>query len=329
MQRLMDQFATLFDLDHRVGGVRLGDLIGQAIGRIEERALPDWGSPGPAGHYESEGGTALDFHYLPHLFPGMELDLRLAHQLQFHMLPREVPPGAPVSIAAVLESYCHLSGDLFGWEILADGQFLIWIVDLSGHGVQAGLASAVLKVLIDNLRQRSRVGSLAAELNEIFIRCLRADKGNLFATGFFLALSPEGVGSYTSAGHPPLLWRRRDGRIEELPSTGLPIGMFPGLSYPARTVRLEPGDTLLFYTDGVVETMNDRDEPFGFDRLRAFLAAQSDTSPRPLTERLYRTIAAHQDMARLDDDVTFVAARVTLDGSGGRGEQPALPPPVP
>jgi sigma-B regulation protein RsbU (phosphoserine phosphatase) len=309
MRRLLDDFATLFDLDTVVGGDRLGDLVLDTIGELEDLALPDWGTAGPPGELRSVRGSALDFHYAPHLFPGMETRLRLAHKLQFHMLPRSVPPGAPLSIAAVLESYCHLSGDLCGGETLADGQFLIWIVDVSGHGVRAGLASAILKVLVDHLRRRGRVDSLVAELNGTFGGCLREDKGNLFATAFFLVLSGAGEATYASAGHPPMLVRRANGAIEELGSTGLPLGMFPDCLPSAARVRLDAGDVLLLYTDGVVETVGRDGELFGLDRVRTILAPDVD-GPRALTSDLYRAIADHQDMAHLNDDVTFVAARV-------------------
>jgi sigma-B regulation protein RsbU (phosphoserine phosphatase) len=309
MKRLLATFAAEFDLDHPVRGTRLGDLIERAVEDLERRDFPDWGLPGPGDQVETRSAGELDFHYLPHLFPGMDPDLRLAHKLQFSMLPREVPPGAPVSIAAVLESYCHLSGDLFGWEMLADGRFLLWIVDVSGHGVRAGLASAVLKVLIDNLRQRGRVAMLARELNDIFVACLREKSTSLFVTACFLAMSSDGSACYTSAGHPPVLLRRRNARIEELPSTDIPLGMFENHRYSSRDLFIEPGDTMLLYTDGVVETVDEKGEFFGLDHLRGFVRSET-RPPRALTAALYRRIAAHQDMKRLNDDVTFVAARM-------------------
>ena len=312
MRRLLDDFATLFDLDTVVAGDRLGDLVLRKIDDLEGLALPDWGSVGPPGELRSVRGSSLDFHYTPHLFPEMETRLRLAHKLQFHMLPRSVPPGSPLAIAAVLESYCHLSGDLFGWENLSDDKFLIWIVDVSGHGVRAGLASAILKVLVDHLRQRGRVDALVAELNGTFGGCLREDKGNLFATGFFMVLAGDGSASYASAGHPPMLLRRAAGSIEELGSTGLPIGMLPDCRPAAMSIRLAPGDTLLLYTDGVVETVGEDGELFGVDRVRSILVPEID-GPRSLTAELFRSIAEHQDMAHLNDDVTFVAARMKAD----------------
>ena len=94
-----------------------------------------------------------------------------------------------------------------------------------------------------------------------------------------------------------------------LRSNGLPIGMFPDCRPAATEARLGPGDMLLLYTDGVIETEGSGGELFGLERVRGHLAPGHD-GPRSLTADLYRAIADHQDMARLSDDVTFVAARM-------------------
>jgi sigma-B regulation protein RsbU (phosphoserine phosphatase) len=164
-------------------------------------------------------------------------------------------------------------------------------------------------VLIDNLRQRGRVAMLARELNDIFVACLREETSSLFMTAHFLALSSDGSACYTSAGHPPVLLRRRNARIEELPSTDIPLGLFGNHAYSSRDLVIEPGDTMLLYTDGVVETVNESGEFFGLDRLRDFVRSET-RSPRALAAALYRRIATHQDMKKLDDDVTFLAVRM-------------------
>lgn len=307
MKRLLADFAELFDLDYRIRGIRVGELIEQVVVDLDEHPQPDWGTPGPATEMASESGRFVKFYYIPHLFPGMELKLRLAHKLQFHLLPRNVPPGAPLSVAAVLESYCHLSGDLFGWEMLPDGKFLIWIVDLAGHGVQAGLASAMLKVIIDNLSERGRVSSLVAEVNAALNRCARSE--SLFATGFFLVIDEDGTASYASAGHPAVLVRGRNGDLSELRSNSGPIGIFPDQRYVAEQVRLSPGETLLFYTDGLLEAFDSDGEQFGIERVRRVLGEARDL-PEDITGALYGAVASHQDMAKLDDDITFLAARL-------------------
>jgi sigma-B regulation protein RsbU (phosphoserine phosphatase) len=226
-----------------------------------------------------------------------------------------VPSGAPVDVAAVLESYCHLSGDLFGWKMLRDGKFLVWIVDMSGHGVQAGLASAVLRVLVDNLRERSRVGRLVTELNRTLEGCVREEHYGLHATAFFLAIDREGRASYCSAGHPPVLVRRADGRIEKLEAGEKPIGLFRDTRYEAVSIELAREDIVLMYTDGLVETVGRDGEPFGVGRLREVLSGRFDR-PEAVTGAIYREITARQNVDELEDDITFLAMKIGPDADG-------------
>jgi serine phosphatase RsbU (regulator of sigma subunit) len=309
VQRLLRSFDGIFELDHRVGDRALRELVVDMLRGIDANPLPDWGTPADRERLAEEAGPFVRFCYRPHLFPGMAEPLRLAHKLQFHLLPQELPPGAPVEVAAVLESYCHLSGDLFGWEVLRDGRFLMWILDVAGHGVRAGLCSAVVKLLVDRARGRSDVGALLGALNRSLYDCREPGHENLFATGFFLALDPDGGGVYGSAGHPPQLIRRRDGSLEELPSTSLPLGAFRDTAFPARTLRLEAGDALLLYTDGVIESSDEEGEPFGLGRLRTLFAEDFD-APEAMTARIYRVVGKRQDLTRLEDDITFFVARL-------------------
>ena len=124
----MADFDRLFDLDLDVSGRSLRTCLEEAIVDLDARALPDWATQGPALEPATERLEAVRFRYLPHLFPEMDLKLRLAHKLQFHLLPRDLPPGSGIRVSAVLESYCHMSGDLFGWERVDGDQVLVWIV---------------------------------------------------------------------------------------------------------------------------------------------------------------------------------------------------------
>lgn len=309
MKRLLDDFAARFDLEHRVRGVRLAELIDRFDVDLDDSPLEDWGTPGPADDVASVSQGPVDLHYVPHLFPGMDLKLRLAHRLQYHLLPAVVPVEAPVSISAVLESYCHLSGDLFGWEMLADGNFLIWILDVSGHGVETGLASAVLKVIMDSLCDQGNVDDRVGELNEALSQCVRPGRRTLFATGFFMTLAADGTARFCSAGHPPVLVTGPERTLRELSSNARPIGLFQDQRYVADETRITPDEALFLYTDGLIELTTRSGEQFGLQRLREFLqGAQGE--PRVLTESLYQTISRDHDMAKLDDDVTFVAAQL-------------------
>jgi len=308
MRRLLADFDALFDLTYCVGDTPLGDLLERTLSELE---LPrqNWGTEGQREELFSETGRFVSFYYRPHLFPGMDLKLRLAHELQYRLLPRELPPGSPVSIAAVLESYCHLSGDLFGWETLRDGRFLIWIADMAGHGVRAGLASAMLRVLIGNLSQRSQVSLFVSELNRVFHDCIRPMHSSLYTTVFVMTLDRSGHAVYCSAAHPPILVRRAGGEIEELASLGRPVGLFADTSYRSRELRLESGACVLLYTDGLVEATGWDNEPFGQQRLRGLLVNKVG-GPQELTEAIYDEITSRQNIDKLEDDVTFLAVNL-------------------
>lgn len=308
MRRLLQDFDTVFDLSYPVGSSRLGELVERMVTGLDAPSQ-NWGAEGQREKVFAESGHFVSFFYRPHLFPGMEPKMRLAHELQFKTLPQDLPRDAPVSISAVLESYCHLSGDSFGWELLRDGKFLIWIVDMAGHGVRAGLASAMLKVLIDHVRDRSRVASLMGELNRTLSGCIRREHQGLFATAFFMAFDRNGSAVYGSAAHPPVLLRRSSGEIEELRALDRPIGLFSDTTYRSREVRLDPGDTVFLYTDGLVEATGRDGESFGLDRLRG-LVGREFKNPEELTRAVYISVAERQDLDRLDDDVTFLAAKL-------------------
>ena len=287
MRRLLEDFDDLFDLTYPVGDTPLGELLERTVSGFEQ-PCQTWGTEGQREKVFSESGRFVSFYYRPHLFPGMDLKLRLAHELQYRLLPRDLPPASPVSIAAVLESYRHLSGDLFGWEMLRDGKLLIWIADMAGHGVRAGLASAVLRLLIGSLPRRSQVGPFISELNRVFHDCIRPEHGALYATVFIMTLDRSGRAVYCSAGHPPILVRRAGGEIEELAPLDRPVA--------------------LLYTDGLVEATGRDNEPFGRQRLRGLLVKTGD--PRELTKAIYQEITSRQDIDKLEDDVTFLAVNL-------------------
>ena len=308
MRRLLTSFDRVFDGDHPVAGERLRDAMTAVLDAVEVGEMPEFGSEGDTEFVASKSDGFVRFNYRPHLFPGMDETLRLAHQLQFHLLPRDIPADAPVDVAAVLESYCHLSGDLFGWERLAEGRFLIWIADLAGHGIGAGLCAAVLKVLVARAKERGDVARLAAELDRDLHACKRPGYEALYATAFFMVFESDGSASYCSAGHPPALLRRDDGSIEKLEPTSMPIGLIPGQSFKAQNVTLQRGDALLLYTDGLIETTDKEGNMFGAERVHDLFAAPFQR-PEEMTARIYGELSSRQDLPRLDDDVTFIVSR--------------------
>lgn len=303
---LLERLGNSFDVEFPVSGRSLAQHLERVISEALTEQVPAWGEPGGRLRLDRITDGALTFLYRPHLFPGMDDALRLGHLAQFQSLPRRLPAKAPVAVAAMLESYCHLSGDLFGWRETEDGGFLLWLVDASGHGVRAGFASLVLRLLLDETDLRRPLPELLGILEQRFLAARNAsDRRPLYATGLFLRFAPGGSLSFLSAGHPPVLVRAVDGSLRELGPTCRPIGLLPPMNAEAHEVQLEPDDVALLYTDGLLEAGDVESRPFGAERLERALRDAGGGLPQ-IAAAIYGAVAQHHDLTRLDDDLTFL-----------------------
>jgi sigma-B regulation protein RsbU (phosphoserine phosphatase) len=114
------------------------------------------------------------------------------------------------------------------------------------------------------------------------------------------------------AGHPPVYHRSgRTGEVVELGTSGLPLGMVPEAEYRSTTVALEPGDVLVFYTDGMYETQNREGELYGFERLQEIIReVGSEGSAAEVIERLFAEVVGFRGTLQQEDDMTSVVVRV-------------------
>ena len=302
---LLHLLSESFLLDERIAGNRLGDLLAETIRDAGRRPLPDLGQAGDRYTVRRDVDEPLTFLYRPHLFPDMDEALRLGHAVQYHLLPRELPPDTPVDAGAVLESYCHLSGDLFGWRGESNGKLTLWLIDVSGHGVRAGFAAVVMKLLLAEMDPGLPLTEIPRQLENRFQAARNPDDSTfLYATGAFLRIADDGGIDYVSAGHQPLLMCREDGTVESLDATGMPIALIPGERWEGGETRLAKGDTLLLFSDGLVELRNDVEEEFGVDRVADVLRRGGPASE--IGENLLRAIEDFHDLERLDDDLSLI-----------------------
>ena len=298
-----------FRLDAEVGGRPLGELLERTVRDAAASEPVIFGTPGDAGELHSTSQGPTHFFYRPHLFPGMDPSLRLGHMVQVHLLPRELPPDSPVEAAAMLESYCHLSGDLFGWRAAGDGGLTLWLLDVSGHGIRAGFAAVVLKLLLADIDTGLGLWELAIELERRFLAIRHPDdRAALYATGVLLRIAADGSVVYLSAGHPPVLVRRAGGSIDRLEATTVPLALLPELDAEEASSELMPGETLLACSDGLLELARSDGEVFGLDRTAAVLGS-GDGRPTRVLADLAGAIASFHDLSRLDDDLSFIALR--------------------
>jgi sigma-B regulation protein RsbU (phosphoserine phosphatase) len=128
-----------------------------------------------------------------------------------------------------------------------------------------------------------------------------------FVTMFLFLLNPRGAGRFISAGHNPIyLFRSASGRIEELVSTAGILGIFETATFPSCPFRLDKGDILVVYSDGVTDAQNEREEMFGEKRLLDIIQQEAPSGSGALEQKLLRGIEGFTQGVPQTDDITFV-----------------------
>lgn len=272
-------------------------------------ALQNVGDAGPAGgqfalfHIASVAGLVLLI--VLELADRIQVrdELEVARQLQRDLLPVEAPAVPGWDFAFSYRTANTIGGDYYDFLPARDGRLALVIGDASGHGIAAGLlmaiASSSLKLAIDTDPAPSAVARFVN-------RALLASGGQrAFMTLFYGLLDPgSGTMTYVLAGHPYPMARRVDGSVEELGRGGLPLGLREGVDSPTGEFVIAPGEQLLLYTDGFVETLDPAGADFGFDRLRRALALGG--SAGTVHDRIVREVTAFQGDRPAHDDRSLV-----------------------
>jgi len=242
----------------------------------------------------------------------MSCDMELARQIQRALLPA-VPPIAPgVRCAGRWVPAAHVGGDYYDFFPREDGSLDTVIADVSGHSVGAALIMTEARSVI---RTQARSGgspaAIVGSLNETLYDDLT--RAELFITMFYASYRPASrILTYASAGHnPPLLYRRAEGGCQELDAEGLILGVRPQVAFEEREVRLEPGDLLFFYTDGITESDDGRGELFGVGRLCSILTSRHGDEPEAIINAVLAELAAFTGGRPPADDICMVAVKIT------------------
>jgi sigma-B regulation protein RsbU (phosphoserine phosphatase) len=247
----------------------------------------------------------------------LDEEMRLAGEIQRALRPRDVQSVPGIEFETLIRPCREVGGDY--WDVIPRSigdRWWIVVADVSGKGASAGLIAANLQSYLWSRRaDRRSLTGIVAEGNELLLRLAGGVK---YATMVLLDWNP-GTGwlHWVNAGHPPMLLRR-GGRVTALGATGPPVGLLEDQIYPMRRSRLRPGDTLLMYTDGVLEAGLERDaEEFGVDRIRSCLKASDGC--RGAVDLLSEAVLAHLAGTPPGDDITVVCARCTAVGAGYTG----------
>jgi phosphoserine phosphatase RsbU/P len=239
-------------------------------------------------------------------------ELRIARDIQLGILPADVSActrGTGLDIHAALEPAREVGGDLYEVLRTEDGQVIVVVGDVSGKGIPAALFMAVTMTLVRTMARQ------AARPEEIVLRVSDAlaaqNPRDMFVTLFCAVFGPEkGKVTCASAGHPsPVLLRPGDAPSLPLASTAMAAGIFPGMGVESRELELRPGDTLVFYTDGVTEAFNAEGVQFGEGGLTEHLAREPGASAAETVAGVVGAVRRHAGGHPQSDDITVVAVR--------------------
>jgi sigma-B regulation protein RsbU (phosphoserine phosphatase) len=243
----------------------------------------------------------------------LEKELALARDLQKSLLPSNLPSGEEVEIATLFEPSAAIGGDYYDVlrlddRVSGDGMLAIFIADVSGHGLSAGLRMAMLKaalsVLVDETRDPEEI---LRRLDDV----VRANGERRFFVTATLSLIDFAAGrlEIINAGHPPT-YLMRGGKATEILLPGSPLGGL-GRTYGRTSLALEPGDLLAWLSDGLIEATNEAGEPFGYENVVRTLSGEAGLAATPdeLRDRLVTAVARHAGGQPPSDDRTMLVLR--------------------
>ncbi len=238
----------------------------------------------------------------------IERELELATQIQRNFLPREDPDVPGYDISGRARACCHVGGDYYDFLRLGEGRWGLVIADVSGSGVSAALLMASVRAALHaEARAGGGLPELASRLNE-FVH--QSSEASGFISFFYGELeASSGRFRFFNAGHNPPLLLRRDASVEMLVGTGLCLGMFAGSVFEAREIRLEPGDTLCLYTDGITESRAADKQEFGEEGLLGILRESGALPAGEIVERIFEATARFSGCAEPNDDATVVLVK--------------------
>ena len=245
----------------------------------------------------------------------LQSELEIAREVQVRMFPREAPKLSTLEVLGVCRPAQVVSGDFYDYIQLSPSRIALAFGDVSGKGISAALVMATLHSIVRtqlSLLARSN-GEFALSTAELVARTNRQlhtdTSDDKFATLFFAGYDErENLLSYSNAGHlPPLLIR--GGEIQQLEVTGMVAGAFPESTYESQQLELQPGDTLVAFTDGLTEPENAYEEGFGEERFREAILRHCDLPTREMIAAVMQEVTDWTGESSLQDDMTMLVAK--------------------
>ncbi len=240
----------------------------------------------------------------------LQKELALAAQIQKDFLPKTNPVCDRLDIAWTFIPCNQVGGDYYDFISIDDCRLALIVADVSGKGISAALLMASLRAaLIAEVGPQFQLKAAAAKLND-FVFASAAT--NRFISCFVCDLNmTTGELRYVNAGHNPPIIISKDGKVRRLDPTGFCLGMFPSVSYEVEQVKIEKGETVVLYTDGITDTRNSLNQEFGEDKLIGLLKKNAKKPAAEIISKLNNELGTFSSGVDPFDDMTLIVLKRT------------------
>jgi len=300
-----------------IASVFLGSAISRPIKVLEEAmkrvSAGDLNANVEIPTRDEIGTLARTFNYMTEGLREKEKlkkEFLIAREVQNNLLPDKMPKHGRIEVATYFEPATEVGGDFYDYLDISEDRLGVIVGDVSGHGMSAGLLMAITKSCIHTqIHYEYDIDHIMTSMNNIL---LGLSEPRSMVTLFFSVLDLEKLTiEFSDAGHPfTYLIRGNKPEVIPLEAISYPLGIKPDLQFSARKMKLLPGDYLLYYSDGIVEALDEEGAVFGYDRLEDILKAKAYDTPEELLDTLITEVRIHIGSAEQFDDMTAVVIRI-------------------
>ena len=239
-------------------------------------------------------------------------ELGIANQMQQSILPKRFPKGNNFEITAVMKAARNVGGDFFDIVSLSDNKYGISVADVSDKGVPAAMFMMSSRTLLKGAAIGKRAPN---EVLEEVNRLLTEDnEAGMFVTMIYGIFDPQnGHFDYCLGGHNPILLQRPNGTAEFLEAnSGVALGMFDTIGFHTNSIKLNPGEKIIMFTDGITEAMNSGMELYGEERLAKLVAENPTLNVNLLSQKIISSVQEFTGDQAQTDDITCII--LSFDG---------------
>jgi len=246
-------------------------------------------------------------------------DMEIAERIQMSLLPSKPPDIAGLDLAGKCVPALNVGGDYFDYLPVSKDELAIVIADVSGHNIVATLGIAATRgVLRSEIMRNRSAGGVLTRTNRVIYEDLSA--AELFISTFYAVFNRRtGVLTYANGGHnPPFIYHADKGRCATINADGMLLGVLNEVEFEERRIKINPGDILVLYTDGITEATDRNRKQFGEARLQRIIKKNHTLSGQQILDEVFRQVYNHSAGMTQRDDITMIIMKVTDKISGQR-----------